>query len=98
MPPVESVAARTETPWARVLARTDRAVVGIWVLVGALVLYLSIDGGGYAEEVHSQVGVVVWWTVLVGAAFGLLPARRLTKAAWWALGLFGGFVIWTALA
>jgi O-antigen ligase len=98
MPPAESVAARTEAPWVRVLVRVDRAVVGIWVLVGALVLYLSIDGGGYAEEVHSQVGVVVWWSVLVGAAFGLLPAARLTKVAWWALGLFGGFVIWTALA
>lgn len=95
---MESVAARTEAPWARLFARVDRGVVGIWVLAAGLVLYLSIDGGGYAEEVHSQVGVIVWWTVLVGAAFGLLPTARLTKVAWWALGLFGGFVIWTAVA
>jgi hypothetical protein len=68
------------------------------VLVGALVLYLSIDGGGYGEIVHSQVGVVVWWIVLVGAACGLLPAVRLARVGWAALALFGGFVVWTALA
>src|SRR6202030_3431165 len=36
--------------------------------------------------------------VLVGAAWGLVPVARLTRPAWIALGLFGGFVAWTALA
>lgn len=95
---MESVAARPFAPWARPWVRIDRSVVGIWLLVGALVLYLSIDGGGYGLVVHSQVGVVVWWVVLVGAAFGLLPAVRLTRGAWVAVALFGGFVLWTAIA
>jgi hypothetical protein len=93
-----SVATRTVAPWARPWARIDRAAVFIWVLVGGLVLYLSIDGGGYGLVVHSQVGVVVWWVVLVGAAFGLLPAVRVSRVGWAALALFGGFVVWTALA
>jgi hypothetical protein len=95
---MESVAARSAVPWARLWTRIDRAAVGICVLVGALVLYLSIDGGGYGQVVHSQVGVVVWWVVLVGAAFGLLPAVRPSRVGWAGLALFGGFVVWTALA
>src|SRR5581483_8887459 len=48
--------------------------------------------------VRSQVAIVVWWIVLVGAAWGLLPVTRWTRAAWVALALFGGFVAWTAVA
>jgi hypothetical protein len=63
-----------------------------------LVLYLGLDGGGYDIVVHSQAGIVVWWIVLIGAVWGVLPERRLTRAAWAALALFGGYVAWTALA
>jgi hypothetical protein len=78
--------------------RLDTGVVGIWMLVGALVLYLALDGGGYGIVAHSQVAIVVWWIVLVAAAFGLLPVARLSRAAVAGLSLFGGFVAWTALA
>jgi O-antigen ligase len=81
--------------WTR--PRLDLGALGIWALTGGLVLYLAIDGGGYGVVVHSQVGILVWWIVLVGAAWGLLPATRLSRAGWSALGLFGGFVAWTAL-
>ena len=40
----------------------------------------------------------MWWIVLIGAAWGLLPVTRLTRTAWLALALFGAFVAWTALA
>ena len=80
------------------LRRVDAAALSIWALVGTIVLYLAIDGGGYDIVVRSQVGVVVWWVVLIGAAWGLLPAGRLSRAAWAALALFGAFVVWTALA
>ncbi len=69
-----------------------------WTLAGGLVLYLAADGGGYDQVVHSQVGTVVWWIVLLGAAAGLLPRARLTRAAWAALGLFAAFVAWSALS
>jgi O-Antigen ligase len=83
-------------PWT--LPRFDPEAVSAWALAGTVVLYLSVDGGGYDLVVRSQVAIVVWWIVLVGAAWGLLPLTRWTRAAWLALGLFGGFVAWTALA
>ena len=80
------------------MARIDPNAVAIWALAGGMVLYLAMQGGGYDLVVRSQVGVVVWWLVLVGAVAGLLPVGRLSRAAWVALALFGGFVLWTALA
>jgi O-antigen ligase len=62
------------------------------------VSYLALDGGGYDVIVRNQVGLAVWWGVLVCALCGLLPAQPLTRSAWGALALFGGFVAWTALA
>jgi hypothetical protein len=62
------------------------------------VLYLGLDGGGYGFVVRSQVGLVLWWIVLLGAAWKVLPAGHLTRVAWIGLALFGGFVAWTALA
>jgi hypothetical protein len=95
---MQSVAARSESWWPRITARVDGSALAIWALAGGLVLYLAIDGGGYDVVVHSQVGVVVWWIVLVGAAWGVLPAARPARIGWGALVLFGGFVAWTAVA
>ena len=78
--------------------RFDSQALAIWALAGGLVLYLALNDGGYDLVVRSDAGVVVWWIVLVGAAFGVFPAARLTRAAWIALVLLGGFVAWTALA
>ena len=94
---MESVAVHSAAPRAGILRRIDAGAVSVWALVGAIVLYLAIDGGGYDIVVRSQVGVVIWWIVLIGAAWGLLPAARLTRGAWVTLGLFGCFVVWTAL-
>ncbi len=76
----------------------DPSALSVWTLVGAIVLYMAIDGGGYDVVVHSQVGILVWWVILLGAVVGLRPADRLSARAWVALGLFGGFVAWTGLA
>jgi hypothetical protein len=95
---VEAVATRSLAPRRRALRRVDGAALAIWALAGGLVLYLGLDGGGYGVIASSQVGMVLWWIVLVGAAWKLLPTGRLTRVAWSALALFGGFVVWTALA
>ena len=95
---MESIATQLAAPWPRALRRVDSTALATWVLAGTLVLYLGIDGGGYDIVVSSQVGVVVWWVVLVAAAWGVLPAGRLTRAAWAAFALLGCFVAWTALA
>ncbi|MDQ6744632.1 MAG: O-antigen ligase family protein, partial [Actinomycetota bacterium] len=80
------------------IPRPDARALSVWVLAGSIVLYLSIDGGGYDVVVYSQAAMVAWWIVLLGAAWGLLPRTRPARAAWWALALLGGFVAWTALA
>jgi O-antigen ligase len=95
---METVAARPATRSWSVLQRVDSAALATWALAGALVIYLGLDGGGYDLVVRSQVAIVVWWIVLVGAAWGVLPATRLTRAAMAALALLGGFVAWNALA
>ncbi len=80
------------------LRRIDVGAVGVWALVGGLVLYLGVEGGGYDIVVRSQVSIVAWWLVLGGAACGLLPVARPSRTAWVAITLFGGFVGWTAVA
>lgn len=48
--------------------------------------------------VRSEAGLVVWWLVLVGAIFALIPATRPTRTAWVTVAFFAGFVVWTGLA
>jgi len=71
--------------------------LGTVLLPFALVLYLALEGGGYDEIVRSEVGVAAWWVVLLGAAVGVLPAARLGRASWIALGALGAFAAWTAV-
>jgi hypothetical protein len=80
------------------VARRDfgPALVGS-VLPFALVLYLALRGGGYDRVVYSEVGIAVWWLLVLGALVGVLPAVRISRAGWVALGLLSAFVVWTAL-
>ncbi|MFZ0974254.1 MAG: hypothetical protein WAN22_18635, partial [Solirubrobacteraceae bacterium] len=95
---MESVVSRS-APWqSETLRRVDHDAVRTWALVGTVVLYLAINGGGYDLIVRSQVAIVVWWIVLIGAAWGLLPAVRWTRTAWIGAALLGGFVVWTGLS
>ena len=94
---MEAVASRSAPWWPEAVRRVEPDAVRTWALTGTIVLYLAIDGGGYDQVVWSQVAIVVWWIVLVGAAWGLLPAGRWTRAAWITMGLFTGFVAWSAL-
>jgi hypothetical protein len=95
---MESVAIRIAVPWSSFRGTFGGRALATKALAAGLVLYLALDGGGYDLVVSSQVGVVVWWMVLVGAAWGILPADRFSRTAWTALALFGGFVAWTAIA
>jgi len=63
----------------------------------ALVLYLALVSGGYELITRSQVGIVVWWAILLGAAFGLFPVIRVTRSGWTVLAIMGVLTLWTAL-
>ena len=56
---------------------TGSRLLGSTVLPFTLVLYLALEGGGYDVLVRSEVGVAIWWIVLLGALVGVLPVRRL---------------------
>ena len=71
--------------------------IAAWVLAFALVAYLALSNGGYDTVVRSQVGVAVWWIVLLAALAGILPSR-LGTAGWVAIGLLSAFAVWTGLA
>lgn len=69
-----------------------------WVLGFGLVAYLGIDGGGYDALVYNQVGIAIWWVLLVGVLVAALPQLGLSKLALAAIGLLALFVVWTALS
>jgi hypothetical protein len=81
--------------WARDI---DWGAVATWLLGFGLVAYLGVEGGGYDQLVHGQVGIAIWWLLLAGVLVGALPRRRPTALAWVALGLLVAFVAWTALS
>jgi hypothetical protein len=72
------------------------------VLVGycfpfALVVYLSLQGGGYDTIVRGELGVIAWWLLLVAGVGGLLHGRRLGLPAEVAILLLAAFATWTTL-
>jgi O-antigen ligase len=83
--------------WRRLSDVADLRAVNTWVLCGCLVLYLGFSGGGYAFSTYGQVGIVVWWLVVIACAWGLLPRTALSRAALVTLTALGAFTAWTAL-
>ena len=67
------------------------------VLPFALVLYLALEGGGYDVVVRGEVGIAIWWIVLLGALVGALPVRAFGRAELAGVGLLLAFAAWTAL-
>jgi O-antigen ligase len=67
------------------------------VLPFVLVVYLALEGGGYDVVVRSEVGVAIWWIVLLGALVGVLPVRPLGRAELIGVGLLLAFGAWTAI-
>ncbi|MGH7359806.1 MAG: hypothetical protein ACREJR_13420, partial [Candidatus Rokuibacteriota bacterium] len=88
---------RTGAAWPPELAERIGLFLAGSALPFALVLYLALKGGGYDGIVRSEVGIAVWWIVLLGAVVGILPLARVRAAGWVALGLLAAFAGWTAL-
>jgi hypothetical protein len=81
----------------RLSARLDPPAIAAWTLAFSVVVYLALSNGGYDTIVRSQVGLAVWWIVLLGALAGVLP-MRFGVAGWVAIALLAGFAAWTGLA
>jgi hypothetical protein len=94
------IRARVSLPrLADLAAQRERVgqLLGRTVLPFSLVLYLALEGGGYDVLVRSEVGIAIWWIVLLGALVGVLPLQRLGRAELLGLGLLLAFAAWTAL-
>jgi hypothetical protein len=81
-----------------ILDRIDFQAVSVWILGFLLVVYLGLEGGGYDPILRDQLGIAVWWGVLLGLAVGALPLNRLGAGSWIALGLLAAYVAWVALS
>jgi O-antigen ligase len=69
-----------------------------WLLAALLVVYLSLENGGYDPIPRDQAGILAWWLLLLGIASQALPLPGRTRAGLVALGLLLGFALWTALS
>jgi hypothetical protein len=78
-------------------ARFDGPALSAWGLAFALVVYLALQDGGYDTVARSQIGIVVWWIVLLGALVGAAPGRIGTPG-WVAIALLTAFAAWTGLS
>ena len=69
-----------------------------WLLGFVLTVYLGLSGGGFDPIVSDQVGIAIWWIVLLAVAVGAVPGGRRGPMALAALGLFAALAAWTALS
>jgi hypothetical protein len=79
-------------------ARFDWGGAATWLLAAFLVAYLALENGGYDPIPRDQVGVAVWWAVLLGVAVEALPVPGRSRAGLAVLGLLAGFGVWTAIS
>jgi hypothetical protein len=73
------------------------AGLAAWTLGFAAPLYLALRGGGYEAVLRDQVGIALWWIVLLGVLLGVLPVSRPTRRQLLALSALVLFAIWTGL-
>jgi hypothetical protein len=79
-------------------ARVEPRAAAAFGLALLLPAYLAFAGGGYDDVLRDEVGVAVWWIVLLGALVGVLPAGRFDRRTWAGLAALGAFVAWSGLA
>lgn len=68
------------------------------LLLGAGVLALALDGGGYGATTRNSLAVGIWWALALTIALVIWPLTRPPRAAIAAGGLLAGFTAWAALS
>jgi Flp pilus assembly protein TadD len=77
--------------------RATAPTVAAFGLPALAIVYLALRNGGYDVIERSEVGLAVWWIILLGAIVGAL-ATRPPKAAIVFAGLIFAFGLWTAVS
>ena len=73
-------------PWSATAVREFLPAVWGFGLPAMLVLYLGLKGGGYDTVVRSEVGIAVWWLVLLRCCGRGAPATPRPRVGWVGLG------------
>jgi hypothetical protein len=95
---MEAVLERTRGPaLAARLTPARSAGVAAWTLGFTAPLYLALRGGGYEAVLRDQVGIALWWIVMLGVLLGVLPVARPSRAQLLALATLVLFAFWTGL-
>lgn len=91
-------AERLSIPRFRVGARVDPRDVCAWLLPFFAIVYLGLNNGGYDVIERSEVGMIVWWILLVGTVVGVLSLSSATRVGYAMLLVLFAFAAWTALS
>lgn len=95
---MEAIATREGVGFRRIPGFFDFPAIAVWLLGFVLVVYLGLEGGGYDPIIRDQLGIVVWWGVLLGVVVGALPLSRLRYRSLAAVGLLAAYVTWVTLS
>ena len=77
----------------------DLAAFALWLVPAVLIVYLALQNGGYNVIERSEVGIAVWWIVVVGAVVGAFPTRAaISPATVGSVRSFAAFALWTTLS
>ena len=102
MMPVEAAAHRiTFRPVSSASARALAIRAGngaVWLGSFLLVLYLALKNGGFDVVERSEVGVAVWWIVVVGTVVGAFAPGGESRTGRILLVVLALFAGWTAAA
>src|ERR1039458_5902270 len=95
---MQSTLAETRrAPLLLALGPVHRARAAAWTLGFAAPLYLAMRGGGYEAVLRDQVGIALWWVVLVGVLAGVLGLTRPSRAQLTMLAALVGLAAWTGI-
>src|SRR4051794_40601529 len=81
-------------PWADT---SDAPTLVIAVFIGLALTVAAADGGLYALIPRAEASVLVWWTLTLGLAFGLLPRAAPSRTLVAALVALAGLAVWVGV-
>jgi len=64
-------------------------------IVGGALLVVAYANGGYGLSTRSILAISLWWIVILGVGFGLVPRARPPRAALAVGVLLAAFTLWT---
>jgi len=95
---IERLPARSGESLRGVAARFDGPGVATWLVAAGLTIYLALRNGGYDTIARSEIGIAVWWLVLLGTLVGAISLHRASRSGLALLGLLVAFAAWTGLS